>query len=129
MSLILTEQPSSGGSSSITLTAGENISAFQAVAVHGDGLAYKASAGTAADAVRFVGIAITSALTGSNVQVQQVGVIDNNGFLFTPGEMVFLGLAGALVQTPGVGVFELPLGVALSASELEAQIGLPILFA
>jgi len=120
------------GSSSVgvvTLLAGQNINAYQAVAVHGDGQAYVADAGTVADADRFVGVAVTSAGSGNYVQVQQVGLVVNNGFLFTPGETVFLGLAGALVQTPGAGAFELPLGVALSASELTVQIGLAIIFA
>jgi hypothetical protein len=111
----------------ISLMAGENINAFQAVAVHADGLAYKADASNAADAGRVVGIAITSATTGNSLEVQQLGEIDNAGFLFTPGAWVYLGTGGALVQTPNAGAFELPLGVALSASRLEAQVGLPII--
>jgi len=113
----------------VTLTAGQNIGAYQAVAVHADGLAYIADAGTLADADRFVGIAVTSALTGNTLQVQQSGTIDNVGFLFTPGTTIYLGLAGALTASPGLGLFELSLGVATSASQLEMQIGLVIVFA
>jgi len=113
----------------VTLTAGQNIGAYQAVAVRGDGLAYIADAGTLADADRFVGIAVTSALMGSTLQVQQSGTIDNVGFLFTPGTTIYLGLAGALTASPGLGLFELSLGVATSASQLEMQIGLVIVFA
>lgn len=113
----------------LTLTAGQNINAFQGIAVRGDGLAYIADAGTVADAGRFVGISVTSATTGNPVQFQQNGIINNNGFLFTPGETVYLGLSGALVQTPGTGLFELPVGVAISASELAVEIGLPIIYA
>jgi len=113
----------------ITMVAGENINAYQAVAVHADGFAYKADAANTADADRVVGIAITSATLGNSLEVQQVGEIDNNGFLFVPGAWVYLGTGGALVQTPNAGAFELPLGVALSASKLEAQIGLPIITA
>jgi len=118
-----------GGQPVVTLLCGENVNAYQAVAVRSDGLAYKADAGTVADASRFVGVAITSATAGNSIQVQQEGVLVNNGFLFTAGEAVFLGAAGALVQTPNAGAFELPLGVALSSSELAVQIGLPIVFA
>lgn len=112
-----------------TMTAGENVNAFQVVAVHGDGLAYKADAGNAADADRIVGVAITSASTGNTLQVQQIGVIDNLGFSFTPGAWVYLGNTGALVQTPNTGAFEQPMGVALSATRVEIEIGLPIIFA
>jgi hypothetical protein len=113
----------------VTLTAGQNVNAYQVVAVHSDGLAYIASAATLADADRIVGVAITSALTGNPIDVQQVGTINNLGFSFTPGATVYLGLTGALVQTPNAGVFELPMGVATSASQLEVQMGLPIIFA
>jgi len=111
----------------LTLNAGENVNAFQAVAVHADGNAYKADAGNTADADRVVGIAITSATTGNSLTVCQVGEIDNAGFSFIPGSWVYLGTGGALVQTPNAGLFELPLGVAISASRLEAQIGQPII--
>jgi hypothetical protein len=113
----------------LNMTVGQNVNAYQAVAVHADGLAYIADAGNTADAGRIVGIAITSATTGNSLTVVQMGEIDNAGFLFTPGVRVYLGTSGALVQTPNAGAFELPLGVALSASKLEAQIGLPILTA
>lgn len=117
-----------GGQIIVTLTCGENINAFQAMVVHSDGLAYKADDATAADANRIVGVAITSATTGNPVNAQQTVVV-NVGFLFTAGATVYLGSAGALVQTHSTGLFELPLGVALSASQLEIQIGTPIFYA
>ena len=120
-----------GGSSgeTVSLIAGQNINAYQAVVVRGDGLAYIADANTVADADRFIGVAITSAGIGTLVQIQQDGLLANLGFSFTPGAQVYLGLAGALVQAPGGGAFELPLGVALSASLLELQVGLAIILA
>ena len=121
-----------GGQTAITLTCGQNINAYQVVAVRSDGLAYIADASAVADANRIVGVATTSATTGNTISVQQVGVVNNNGFLFTAGESVFLGLVGALIQTvpsDTPGNFSVMMGVALSASQLELQIGTPVILA
>lgn len=118
----------------VTMTSGQVINAFQVVAVHADGLAYKADVTNAADADRIVGIAITSAtVIGNTLQVQQIGKLDNPGFTFAPGRSVYLDLASALTQTVPTSVagfaFELVVGVALSATRIEIQIGLPIILA
>src|SRR5271157_3194284 len=118
-----------GGQVVLALTCGMNISAFQVVAVRGDGLAYVADAAAVADADRVIGMAITSATAGNPVSVQQAGKIDNVGWSFTPGKTVYLGLSGAPTESLNVGAFQLPVGVALSASNLEVAIGLPIIFA
>lgn len=110
------------GSLTTSLIAGQNINAFQAVAVHADGQAYLADAGTTADINRIVGVALNSASTGNAVEIIQLGTVSNNGFLFTPGQAVYLGLAGALVQVSNSGAFELALGIALSSSKLALQI-------
>jgi hypothetical protein len=117
--------PSPSAPETVTLTAGQNINAFSAVAVHADGLAYIASADNADDAGRVVGVAVSSALVGDPVQIQGEGTIDNNGFLFIAGKNVFLGINGALVQTipSGTGIVLQPLGLALSASRLDAEVG------
>lgn len=117
------------GNGFFTLVAGQNIVAYQVVAVHGDGQAYVADVGNVSDASRVVGIAVTSAPMGQPVQIQQIGPVSNLGWSFTPGTMVFVGFAGTLVQTPSIGTFELPMGVATSVTQVEAQIGLSIVFA
>jgi len=119
--------PQSNGQ--VTLTAGQNINAFMVITVNPDGRAYIASAATAADAGKIVGVATTSATTGNTIQVQMIGEVDNLGFNFTPGSQLFLGLNGALTTSPALGSFEQPIGVAASASRLLLTIGLPIVLA
>lgn len=123
--------PGGGGSTSVTVTlmAAETINQFQAVAVHTDGLAYRADSSNLADSDRVIGIAATSATVGNSITVQQIGSMNNLGWSWTPGQSVYLGLTGALVTSPNIGLFELPMGTTISATELEVQIGSSIIFA
>ena len=113
----------------VSLTAGMNINAYSTVTVHNDGLAYTVSSGNSADCGKLVGIAITSATTGNSLTVRMDGEVDNNGFLFTPGDKIYVGLVGALTNSPNTGVFEQPVGLASAAGTLLLDIGLPILTA
>lgn len=114
-----------------TLTAAEIINAFQVVSVRADGLAHKADSGNVADASGTVGIAITSAtVPGNTLQVQQVGFLSNLGWNWpTPGVTLYVGTGGVLTTSPNTGVFELPIGTTISNTEVEVQIGLPIILA
>jgi len=115
----------------LTLTAGETINAYRAISVHSDGLAYYADYTVVADADRTVGISVSSALAGGQVQVQVRGEVDNVGFNFLAnGVTIYLGSTGLILQTPppdAPGTFSLPLGIVISASRLDLQIGLPII--
>jgi hypothetical protein len=112
----------------ITLTAGANVNAFQAVAIHPDGRAYPADSSTTNDAGHVVGVAVTSATTGNTFTVQQAGSFDNNGWSFTPGSAVFLGYAGALSDTLPMGAaFQQQMGVSMTNSRLLVEVGLPII--
>jgi hypothetical protein len=113
----------------VMLTVGMNINAYQTVTVHSDGLAYTVDSGSASDAGKIVGIAVTSATLGSQVTVRMDGEVDNNGFLFTPGDRIYVGSAGALTNSPNTGVFEQPVGLASATGTLLLDIGLPILTA
>lgn len=110
-----------------TLVAGMNINSFQVVTVHSDGKAYVADRTTSADSGRVIGIAVTSALTGGNVTIQQSGEVDNTGgWFFTPGDTMYLDTTGALTASVPTTGFELPMGVARSAGTLMLGIGTPI---
>src|SRR5271170_6355541 len=124
--------PASGSDIVITtLTANQTIGAYQAVAVHADGMAYLASSANIADSSQTIGIAISSAINpGDTLQVQQVGFLSNLGWSWpTPGVTLWLGVGGVLTTNPNTGVFELPMGTTISNTEIEVQIGLPIIFA
>lgn len=125
--------PASGGDVVVTtMTAGEAIGAFQVVSVHVDGWAYKASATNAADASQTLGIAITSAVNpGDTLRIQQIGFLSNLGWNWpTPGQTLYLGPGGTVVTTvPAFPSFELTLGTTLSNTEIEVQVGLPIILA
>ena len=115
----------------VTLTAGENINAYQVVIVKSDGLVWKADAATTAHAGAVIGIADTSATTGNPLNIQSSGVMLNMGWSWTVGARVYVGLGGALTQTvpSGSGNFEQVIGIALSATELDINIGTPIVLA
>lgn len=113
----------------VSLTAGMNINAYSTVTVRADGLAYTVDSGSSTDCGKLVGIAVTSATTGNSFTVRLVGEVDNNGFLFTPGDIIYVGLAGALSNSPNTGVFEQPVGLASASGTLLLDIGLPILTA
>jgi hypothetical protein len=114
-----------------TMTAAQTIGAYQVVAVHGDGLAYLADSSNLADSSQTIGLAITSAINpGDTLQVQQVGFLSNLGWNWSSiGVTLYLGLGGTLTTNPNTGVFELPMGTTISNTEIEVQIGLPIIFA
>ena len=112
----------------ITLTAGSNVNAFQAIAIHSDGLAYPADASTTTDAGHVVGVAVTSATSGNTFIVQQAGNFDNNGWTFAPGNSVFLGFLGAMADSLPVGAtFQQTMGVSVSNTRLLVEVGLPII--
>lgn len=99
--------------------AGMALSGHQVVAYEADGDLVLASASQAAQALAIVGITTGAAVSGASVSVQRFDTIEHLGWAWTAGLPVFLGLAGALVQTPAGGsVYLKPLGVALTATRL-----------
>ena len=114
-----------------TLTAEEVINAFQVVSVHSDGGAYLADVTDLQDTSQTIGIAITSAVNpGDPVQVQQLGFLSNLGWNWTtPGQTLYLSTGGSMTTTvpqSPAAAFELPIGTVLSNTQIEVQIGLPI---
>lgn len=107
----------------LVLVAGESLSTFLAITVHSDGKVYVSSADNLGDAGKTIGITLTSASPGNFVTIRRSGLITNAAFGFTTGGRVYLGFNGTLVQTLGIGLFEQPLGVALSGANLLVEIG------
>ena len=111
------------GGALLTGTAGAALSGHMAVAYDDAGLLVYASAANAEHAFTLAGITTGAASSGASATVQRNDVIEHNGWAWTPGAPVFLGLGGALVQTPAGGaVFIKPIGLALTATRLMLNI-------
>jgi hypothetical protein len=68
------------------------------------------------------GLTTQSGTTGASVEVISKGILEHNGWTFTPGAPVFLGLAGAITQTlPPTALFSKVLGVAVSPTRVSVD--------
>lgn len=91
--------PGPGASITSTVIAGETLSGHRAVTVHLDGMAYYASNDDLGDATRQVWLTLGAALTGTDVEIQPLGVITEPSWNWTD-DPVFLGVSGVLTQVP-----------------------------
>lgn len=65
------------------------------------------------------GVTTGAAVADASVEVVSTGIVEHLGWAFTPGLPVFLGLAGAIVQTvPPTAVFSKVLGVAVTPTRI-----------
>lgn len=71
------------------------------------------------------GVTLGAAASGSPVQVQRSGAIDDENWSWTPG-VVWLGANGVLTQVPPTQGFDLTVGIALSATRLAVNLQPPI---
>lgn len=106
-------------------TAGEPISVYSVVVSSSDGKAYLADPTNLAQAGKVLGLATQSASTNSSFEYASVGTV--SGGLWTPGQLYFVGLAGALSSTPRpVGALWIQsIGVGKTSSSLNVSPGLP----
>lgn len=113
----------------LVLESAENISSYMAVAVDNTGKAVKASADNFDHSQVILGLARQSVLTGEMLKIVQEGPVINNSWSWTPGLPIYLGLAGALTQSRDIGLFQIQLGVAISATKIELEMKDSIIFA
>lgn len=107
------------GGALLTGTAGAALSGHMAVAYDSAGLLVYASADDPEHAFTFAGITTGAAVSGAAATVQRNDVIEHAGWTWAAGDPIFLGLGGALVQSPAPGaVFLKPLGLALTATRV-----------
>lgn len=107
------------GSSVVQAIAAVALSGHVVVAYNTAGQLVPASAAELLHALRVAGITVAAAVLGASVAVQQREVLEHAGWAWVPGQPVFLGLGGALVQTPAPGaVFMMLIGQALTATRL-----------
>lgn len=119
-------QPGPPGNA-VSYIAGTSISAYKIVSVGADGKLTVASALSMASLSTVVGVLIGSASSGQLIVPLKEGIVDNPDWNFTPGQRVYLGDNGELVQTPLDGAsFTQSIGVMLSPNKLLLSIETPV---
>lgn len=118
--------PGPAGGSAFIRIAGEPISALRAVYELPSGAVHPLSADDAEHIDLLAGITITSASAGQEITVQRSGPLDASGLNLQPGR-VWLGMDGALTQTPPATGFDTLLGYATAEQRLYIDISETIL--
>ena len=115
-----------GDGSAFIRIAGEPISALRAVYELHNGAVHPLSADDDDHIDLLAGITLTSASSGAEVTVQRAGPLDATGLNLQPGR-VWLGMDGALTQTPPETGFDTLLGYATAEQRLYIDISETIL--
>lgn len=116
--------PGPAGGSSVQRTAGATLSALRTV-YELDGQVFPLDYRDAGHVDLLLGITLTAADLGSPVNVQRSGVLDDSNWAWTPGR-VWLGIDGALTQTPPAEGFDVLIGAAVSATRITLNLTDPI---
>lgn len=116
--------PGPAGGSALQRAAGEVISALR-VLYELDGAVYALDYRDAEHVDLLLGISLTSAMPGEQLNIQRSGVLDDAGWSWAPGR-IWLGTDGALTQTPPTGGFDVHIGSAMSATRITLNLSEPI---
>ena len=119
---------STGGATSNTYTAGENISAYVLV-VQADASVWAADSSDTADIGKVVGITTESATATNSIKVQSIGIITNGGWSWTPNQKIYYTNTGTVTTTIPVTGFVQQIGVASSATTITLKLGVSIALA
>lgn len=99
----------------ITLVAGATLSANKAVTTNASGQAIYADKDTSGD---FLGLTMTSATSGTNVEVQKSGEFTNNTWAWDNTKLIWLSTSGELTQTPPTTGYSLIIGKPITATKI-----------
>lgn len=113
-------EPGPAGGSAFQRTAGETLSALRVV-YELAGQVFVLAAGDAEHIDLLLGVTLTAAEQGEQINVQRSGAIDDGGWSWQPG-LVWLGADGALTQQPPVDGFAVLVGSAVSATRITLNI-------
>lgn len=111
----------------ISLPTNSTISIHKAVVVNNSGFVEYASADNILTAKSVVGITTQSAGAGANVNVQTAGDVEDSTWSWTAGLPIYLGLNGFLTQDQNVGLFQLQVANASSATKIIVGIKMPFI--
>lgn len=96
----------------VVYTAAAAISGHIVVTLDAAGLVIPASPDVASHAGSIIGVTANAAVGGDPVELLTTGLVSHSGWAFSIGLPVFAGTAGAITQTPPVGVWQKVIGVA-----------------
>ena len=109
-------EPGPAGGAAVQRLAGETLSALRIV-YELDGEVFALDSGDADHIDLLLGITLTAADAGQPVNVQRLGAVDDDAWSWQPGR-VWLGVAGALTQTPPADGFDVLIGAAVASGRL-----------
>lgn len=107
-------------------SAAVSINAFKVLTSNSAGELIYADASVPGHADQILGIALNSAAPNAQVTYTESGDVENMGWSWTPGEPLFLGIAGALTHNPNVGVFQAQVGYAKTPTLINFRVGISI---
>lgn len=105
------------GGTAFERTAGEPLSALKAVWEDESGTVYALGYADDEHIDLLAGLTITAATAGAPITIQRSGPLDATGLNLTPGR-VWLGVDGALTQSPPVTGFDVLIGYATAEQHL-----------
>lgn len=116
--------PGPAGGTALQRTAGQALSALRAV-YELDGQVFYLDYRDATHIDLLLGITLTAAQPSAPINVQRSGSLEDAGWSWTPGP-VWLGVDGALSQTPPSDGYDVLLGAAVSATRITLNLNAPI---
>lgn len=117
----------SAGSSVISRVAGATLSGHRVVKASSSTDVVYCDAAVASDAAQALGITLGAASMGGGVLVQTSGEIVEPSWTWTPGQVVYVGAAGALASSTAGLAFQRAVGVAESTTVLNLRLLEPLL--
>jgi hypothetical protein len=123
-------QGSPGASASDpTFPAASTLSGHRALKLNIDGKVEYASSDDLSDVRKVIGVGLNAATLDNPITVKGQGEIEESSWSWTPELPIYLGVAGALTQSPPSTGFVQILGTAISATKMFVNIEAPILLA
>lgn len=119
--------PGAGPIQTLIGTAGETLGGHRAVGLDTTGRFTYCDNSIRFDAFRACGITTGAASTDADVTVQTQGELTESGWSWTPDLPIYLGANGQLTQIAPTGspLFNIPFGVALTATSMFVRLGIP----
>lgn len=114
------------GGATVSRVAGSTLSALVAVWEDAAGRVHALDQNDEDHVFTLLGITLTAADAGQLIDVQRSGALTDSAWAWTPGQRVYLGLAGALTATPPAAGFDVLIGTALSPTRLLLNLQDPI---